>query len=113
MAMKINVDKICVMRIYRKAQHPYIEWHSAFKIFGITLSQEGFYYRLVTSERMGVEDIESNDELYVEDKTVYYKPHVEIEMANNRTITKWFDSEPELDVFLNSDELKQVKFKEI
>jgi hypothetical protein len=113
MTRKINVDQICVMRVHRKTPHRYIEWRSAFKIFGITLSQEGFYYVFVGSEYRSIEDINSDCRLRIEDKTVYYKPHVELEMSNDRTTTVWFENEAELDAFINSEEMKQVKFKEV
>jgi len=110
MTKKINVDQICIMRIYRKTPHRYIKWRSAFKIFGITLSPGGFYYSYIGSEYKPIEEINSDSKLYIEDNIIYYKPHVDIEMTNDRTTSIWFDDEAELDAFINSEVMKKVKF---
>jgi hypothetical protein len=113
MTKKINVDKICVMHIHRKTPHRYIKWRPPFEIFGITLSPGGFYYTYIGSEYRSVNDITSDGKLYIEDKTVYYRPHVELEMVNDRKTQIWFDDEAELDVFINSEVMKKVKFIDV
>lgn len=109
---KINPAQICLMRIYKKKEHNYIRWREAFKLFGITFSSEGFYYEFVSSEYMTEEEIISRG-CYIEDKKVYYEPHIDIIMANDRTHTVNFNSISELEDFLNSEELASVKWVEV
>lgn len=68
--------------------------------FTFGLYKEKRVYRQPFNEDLGkVEDFE-NFMFYVKNNSVYYHPHIDFELANGRTRTKYFRSIPDLEEFL-------------
>lgn len=76
------------------------------------LRKEGYYWILTIGEHeyMSVEEIEKGGRLICKDKCVYYKPHLDIKMSDQKTYTKFFETEKELQEFMETDVMKGVNW---
>ena len=97
--MKINKDKICVVKIHINEVYDYYKYQKEQGF--IFKSKPGFYgnfgYDLHPTT---IEDIEWSGMLFYKDKKVYCKPYVQLRMVNGDNIKYYFNSEKELNEFL-------------
>lgn len=110
--LNINTEQICTIRVYKKALHNYYEYREQKSFFGFVTQKEGFYYvYALTPYLVSVDYIleHENNNVFVEGKEVFFKPHVEIKMSNGSIYTKYFETRQELDDFLNSEYIKSLK----
>lgn len=80
-------------------------------LWWITVYPEGFYqkfYGLGNDLLAPKELILSNNDLYIEGEVVYFKPYLSIRMSNNALYQPHFESEEQLDRYVNK-ELGSVK----
>lgn len=85
---------ITIDKIYKQVNENY-EYKSELKIFGFTLRKAHFEKSFIFS-RISKEVADIDDNSYVEDNIVYYKPHVRIDVGQ-RYIFKYFETAKELD----------------
>jgi hypothetical protein len=68
--------------------------------FWMFKSPEGFYY-----ERYGdtlyrtIDDFSNDEQYFIKEDKVYYKPHLTIFTNDQRQVTRWFETKEELDTF--------------
>ena len=108
---KINADQICSIEIYRKLKYKDYFYREGKKSFwGNT--KEGFYHYIgiAREEYISSEEIEKDQDIYVDGKSVYYRPHIDFKMSNGVTHTKFFKTESDLDDYLKQPELASIKF---
>lgn len=78
---------IASMCIKDSSKNPLYNWNEVSKKF--ESSAKGSY-------RYFIEDIEkeilTNDKLYHEENTIFFKPHAEVTLVNNQKYTKYFDN---------------------
>lgn len=103
MKTKINRKQICSISSHIDkpcANYKYLEQE---KLMGISIQSEGYHYMLDPEPIMvNPEDIERDGTLVCKyDRVVYYKPHVTIGMSNGNNYVKYFESQHELDIFVD------------
>lgn len=106
MNIKLNVKHISKISVIEKLQDTNYEWLTEGRFLGFLTRTEGMYY---TS--WGSSDLTNTEHLrhrYVEDKQVFYKPHIEIITTDGKTTTFWFDTMREIVDFLNKEEFKEA-----
>jgi hypothetical protein len=112
---ELNVSQICSIRTFRKAPYIYLAYEPEKRYLFFWKRPAGFYGVWPTHEaKCYTEEMVNNGEynknLYVDGGVVYYKPHVEITMSNDRKHTWYFQTEEELDTFLKRGELVSVNW---
>ncbi len=109
---KLNVGQICSVKSYINSYCNYYQFKKAKKIFFFWLRKEGYYYTMTLGEHifMTIEEIEANGNFICKDERVYYKPHLEIKMSNQNTHEKYFETEKELQEFMETDVMKGVNW---
>lgn len=109
---KVNVSQIVSIKKFLKFFCTYYTWKEEKFFLGFRTRKAGFYYTFTIGqpELCSVEDIESEGIYYCKDKAVWYKPHLEIKMADGNKHEKFFETVGDLEDFLNSEELSSVKW---
>ncbi len=99
--MILNLDQICIVKVYKKLVYTLYEY-KPYRNYILWKRKAGFYYNLsLESTYHTNEFIETNNKkLYCEDKNVFYKPHIDITMSNNRTYSMFFEDVQSLDKFM-------------
>jgi hypothetical protein len=108
---KLNVSQICSVRSYIKLECNNYEYLKERKLFCWVTRKEGFYYRWSfrgDKSYVTVDEINANGKLLCDGETVYYKPHIEIRMSNQTVHDKYFETEKELNDFMESEQMKSV-----
>lgn len=105
--MLINKDQICTVKVYEKLPYDWYEWKEGRK--GLFPRREGFYFTrtLGTPIFTPIEDIGNN--FIIEGKKVYYRPHVNIQMSNGNTHSKFYNTIEQLHTFMASEDMSHVK----
>jgi hypothetical protein len=113
---KINIEQICSITRRDKDQcyhYVYIEPYTIKSFFRESYHNGGFsseyYIRNSQSIAETEREIAENDEIYIEDKTVYYKPRLIFTMSSEQRIVKYFESVQELEQFLKEEVLFHIK----
>lgn len=107
---KINLDQVCTINVRTKQICCDYEYRKETRFLYWVLEKEGFYYVYTLNPyRVSEEVISKKETLYVEDKVVYYKPHVEFKMSNDHRYEKFFDTVPQLEEFMNLPEISSLK----
>ena len=108
---KLNVKHISKIRVIEKEQDDRYVWIVGTRFLWFTV-KTGFFWAL--GGRYGSYIYTSPEEVanlrhrYVEDKKVFYKPHIEIITTDGKTTTFWFDTMREIIDFLNKEEFKEA-----
>lgn len=111
--MIINPEQICIVRVYIKKIDFWYTYKEKTKAYWFKKSKpEGFYcHNVLEGEILHPKEfIEYGGKLYCEGKTVYHKPFVNIEMSNGEEVTKYFSSEKDLNSFMESENMKKVRW---
>ena len=109
---EINKEQIAVVKAIFKKQEHWYKFRQAKKYWFSFLNQkEGFYFTFTISspECVSNEEIELDGKKYIENKNVFYYPHLEIRMSNDDVFYKYFKSGVELLSYLAND-LKGINF---
>lgn len=104
--MLINTEQICTIRVHKKKVHKGYEYRKQKKFLGLITQREGFYYTDALSPYFVTDDFileREKNNVFVEGEQVFHKPHVEMKMSNGNTYTKYFETQKQLDDFLNSE----------
>lgn len=99
---KINPSEINSIRAVRKEEH----WRYVFLSFKYLPFKTGCFDKAALFpflSRIPDEEI-SRQNLIVEDKKIYYKPHVEIRTVNEYTFRHFFESVEDMENWLNKPE---------
>lgn len=109
---KLNVGQICSVESCINSYSNYYQYKKAKKIFFFWLRKEGYYWIMTLGkhEYMTVEEIEKDRRYICKDERVYYKPHLEIKMSNQNTHEIYFETEKELQEFMETDVMKGVNW---
>ena len=105
----INVLQISSITSYLKYKNfRYI--YKKQKKFLFWKQKEGYYRLDIYSDDkyIKIEEIEKFNNLYVENRNVYYKPYILIKMNNGDEHKKYFDTKEELYYFMECEELKNI-----
>ena len=98
--MKINKDKICVVKIHINEVNNYYKYQKSTGF--IFKSKPRFYggygYDLNPTP---IEEIEKAPNLFCKDNIIYYKPYLELRMVNGDNVNYFFKTEEELNIFLD------------
>lgn len=108
---KLNVSQICSVKSFINVECNNYEYLKERKLFFWVTRKEGFYYGWgFRSDKtyITIKEIEKNNKLLCDGETVYYKPHIEIRMSNQSIHDKYFETEKELNDFMESDQMKSV-----
>jgi hypothetical protein len=113
---KINIQQICsITRQDRQKcnNYVYIEPYTTRSWFKQFYNRGGFSTEYYLSGRKHIDESEREigelSELYIQGKTVYYKPNLRFRMSNQQCFTKYFESVQELEFFLEEEVLKHIK----
>lgn len=103
--LSINIEQICSLNInYKKLCREYV-YKPEIKIFKfIRLNKEGFHDSF--GDFISNESILKDDILYIENKKVFYVPHILIKLSNDTQQHVWFKNDKEL-----TDYVEQIKTK--
>jgi len=104
--LKVNPQQICFVRSYFKSRCRWYEYRE--ESGWIWKDPAGFYDCTGLTPYLADKQVEQNKCLYVEDKIVYYKPHVELIMSNKEIIEKYFNTEQELLDFMNNEPMNHI-----
>jgi hypothetical protein len=109
--MEINLDQVCTINVHTKRQVSRIKkvtkvinntWFH--KLLGkepktVTYYTSWWYFdrdeMYAHSDRL-LKWLSDNDAWIDEDGVIYYKPHIDFDMSDDRKRTRWFDTEAEL-----------------
>lgn len=95
--MLIDYNKITRLNVYRKLRNTHYQWYNKKKLFGfIPYIQGGFYKWGVRGQYHVKNENIISDRLYIEDKHVYYYPHMDIVLSDGSEHTKYFRTVEEL-----------------
>lgn len=99
-SVKSFINYISTRYIYKKAKRICLFWKQ----------KEGYYYTYTIGSPYfeSVESIESSGCFVCKKEEVYYKPHIEIRMSDGSCRTKYFETKEELEVFMQTDEMKNI-----
>lgn len=100
---KINLANVCSIRIYIREICKSYEYREA-----SWWNREGFYrYGM---DYVNIQEIIDRKDCFITDKTVFYKPHIDFLLSDGELVTKWFETEQELNSFLeNNEDIKKLK----
>jgi hypothetical protein len=102
---KINVAQIVTIEIFLKREYRFdYEYRRELRLFGYIVRKPYFAHK---SSLMG--DIPLL-KLIIDGEKLYYKPYIEIRMANGDSIIQPFSSKDALDKFLDLKEFKEINF---
>lgn len=108
---KINTEQICTIRVLRDYISGHYQYREEKKFLWWVVNPAGFYYTytihpyLITPEQILIK----NKNVFIRDKEVIFKPHVEITLSNELMYEKFFETQSELDEFLASDYIRGLK----
>jgi len=106
---KLNVSQIWSVKSFIKVECNNYEYLKERKFLFWVTQKEGYYRGWISDRKYCTkEEIEAGGKLFCKDKTVFYKPHIEIRMSNQTIHNKFFDTEKELNDFMESDQMKSV-----
>lgn len=108
---KLNVNQIVFVQSIINATHKWYEFREA-KRFLFWKKEEGFYniYTIGAPEYISNEEIEADGRFFIKDQKVHYKPHLVFRMSDGSNPEKYFNTEQELQDFMESEEMKLVKW---
>lgn len=115
---KINIEQICSITRRDKRENDDYEYKNppSIKMWYDRSPNEGGFvtvFTLFRSEKKllsAAEVIEKcNNNVYVENNKVYFKPSLSFRMSSQQYITKYFESVQELEFFLEEEVLKHIK----
>lgn len=112
---KINAEQICSLRVFTKKVCTHYEYKEEKRFLGFLIKESGYYftYTISTPNLVSESQILSNNIYYLEDKIVYYKPHLIMTTSDNNCHIKYFDNEQGLNDFMQSDLMKSIKWIDI
>lgn len=114
--MLLNVNQICRIDVHEKSVNrwysyipitktgilkPIYKWMFCQGLFKCHLSIGA---GCLTAEEVNAE----SDKYYVEGEVVYYYPHIELHMADQSTVEKYFDTVDKLNFFLGDELLSKI-----
>lgn len=108
---KLNVGQIVSMNICTNKRCKDYQYFEERKYLFFFKQKAGFYNVGWSSEKVFItpEEIEKkNKHLVVKDKVVYYKPNLEFRMSNGTWHTRFFETEEELNKFVEASPLAHV-----
>ena len=110
--IKLNKSQICSVKKCINTYNNLYEYRDEKKIFSFVMRKGGYYERTIFRGDVFVtiKEIERDERLVCRDERVYYKPHLEIKMSNGVMYEKFFETEKELNEFMESDTMKGVNF---
>lgn len=107
--LRLNIKHISRITIYDKLQDNSYFWDKQSKFLWFITAKEGFYYYdMFGCKYRTPEEMKNIDHRYIEDKKVFYDPHIEIKTTDGKTTILWFKSVSELYNFLNQYQLKSI-----
>jgi len=109
--MKLNVNQITSIAVFENEKADQFSYESE-KNYFFFKRKEGFYatYPLCDSYYVSEEKIKSAGKYEIRGKEVYLKPNIEIKMSDGSVKLKYFENMEWLRMYLESPELKTVKF---
>lgn len=114
---KINIEQICSINRHDKLpnydwkyQKPrtLVMWYDRKPNLGGYTSTDSFLgspKELLSEQEL----LEKNDNVYVENNIVYWKPRLSFRMSSQQYFTKYFESVQELEQFLKEEVLFHIK----
>ena len=109
-----KINSTHIVRIKRFLNQEYIgyEYKPEIKFLFLTLRKGGFYCTWsLESTCLSKEDLESKyTDLFVKDNTAYRKPYIILYLSNSQTKVITFESEQELNTYLEREEIKNIKW---
>lgn len=109
---QFNINQCCSIRtLIRRINSKYDWFEYQKKTFWNKEQKEGFYYWPDWDKRTYIteeEILKNNKDVFCEDKIIYYKPFLEFKMNNGEYFTRFFETESELNEFLNRDKINQI-----
>ena len=111
----INTEQICEIYVHTKRQDKDYIYKQPKKFLGIPIQKEGFYKIMFVGndKRLTIEDIKRSGKYYIEGTQVFYKPYLLMVMSNGNHIYKRFEFVSQLNEFIKSDLIKDLKLIEI
>lgn len=110
---KLNVSQICKINAVVKEKCDWIIYSEKQKLLFFTIQKEGFYDYSGLSFS-GIQTCEAlilkEGNKFIENKEVFFYPHLELYMSNQAKYYKWFKTKEELENYIESEELKVNKW---
>ena len=103
--IKINTEQICSLVIHLNTVCETYVYKKAKYIFGYNIRLEGYYDG---HKYVSVEEIEQNSDLICRDKKVFFKPYVSMKLSNGEQFTEDFETENELNEYINREEVRKI-----
>lgn len=114
MANKINLEQICSVREYPKLENHKYKWQDEYRHWFWKNQPEGFYVdNYPENILMTKEQIEQVGKCYVEDKKVFFKPHVHVTLSNKNYYEKYFKTVEEMQAYSKYLEEQGLKLEDV
>ncbi len=113
---KLNAEQISEMEIFRKQASTRYEYREdqSISLFGFKLLNRpaGFYDKFYSSPQLISAELllKLNEDVYIEGQRVFNKPYIRITMGNGNEYDEIFETIADLDEFIASEIIKDLKF---
>src|SRR5690606_20079688 len=91
--LSINPSQIISVEVSIGLKHPNIQYKEERRFLGFRIRKEGYYSKVGD---LSISPEKLTRTTYIEEKTVYCKPHLQINYLHNKSKTRFFETADEL-----------------
>lgn len=91
--LSINPSQIISVEVFIGVKHPNIMYKAERHFLGFRIRKKGFYFKFGD---LSISPEKLTKTAYIEDKTVYCKPHLQINYLPNKSKTRFFETSDDL-----------------